>query len=414
MKRVKGLISSLKKRYITIPMLILLLVPTALSLIMGAEFIHLPFQKVPTVIVNHDHSKTVQSLIQMISENRTFDVIACTDKEDELREAFYYNKALAGIVIPEHFSEDLLNGREAKIMIFNDGALSTVSSGMRGTIAETLGTIKSGYIMKLAEGKGIAPQAAMNLVAPMGYVTKAISNPSKNVAYMMMEGILLTIVQIGAGSVGACVCERRSFGRLMKKAGFITGIACISALGCMVTQTWCFGFPYKSSPWAGILMTVFTCFGITLFGILQNMGTGGNCEEAVQKCGIISFTMLLAGYTFPVISMPWPCRYITWFMPNTHYIMPLRDMALVGRSFMSEAHHVVWLMGFCLIMTVAVARKFKSVTGDRRTALPGTVGTAGVNTALPVTGEAAGVNLALTVTEEAAGMNPAEGEVAGI
>ena len=134
----------------------------------------------------------------------------------------------------------------------------------------------------------------------MGYVTKAISNPSKNVAYMMMEGILLTIVQIGAGCVGACVCERGSFGRLMKKAGFITGIACVSALGCIVTQTLCFGFPYKSSPWAGILMTVFTCFGITLFGILQNLGTGGNCEEAVQKCSIISFTMLLAGYTFPV------------------------------------------------------------------------------------------------------------------
>ncbi|MFQ9703283.1 MAG: hypothetical protein ACLR0U_16160 [Enterocloster clostridioformis] len=83
-------------------------------------------------------------------------------------------------------------------------------------------------------------------------------------AYMMMEGILLTIVQIGAGCVGACVCERASFGSLMKKAGFITGIACVSALGCMVTQTLCFGFPYKSSPWAGILMTVFTCFGITL------------------------------------------------------------------------------------------------------------------------------------------------------
>ena len=60
------------------------------------------------------------------------------DEEDDLKEAFYYNKALAGIVIPEHFSEDLLNGREAKIMIFNDGALSTVASGMRGTIAEAL------------------------------------------------------------------------------------------------------------------------------------------------------------------------------------------------------------------------------------------------------------------------------------
>ena len=361
MKRAGSLASSVKKRYITIPMLILLLAPTILSLLMGAEFIHLPFQKVPTVIVNHDHSETVQSLIQMISDNRTFDVIACTDEEDDLKEAFYYNKALAGIVIPEHFSEDLLNGREAKIMIFNDGALSTVASGMRGTIAEALGTIKSGYMLKLAEGKGIPPQAAMNLIAPMGYVTKAISNPSKNVAYMMMEGILLTIVQIGAGCVGACVCERASFGSLMKKAGFITGIACVSALGCMVTQTLCFGFPYKSSPWAGILMTVFTCFGITLFGILQNLGTGGNCEEAVQKCSIISFTMLLAGYTFPVISMPWPCKFLTWFMPNTHYIVPLRDMALVERSFLSEAHHVLWLMGFCAVMALLVAKKFRDV-----------------------------------------------------
>ena len=361
MKRAGSLASSVKKRYITIPMLILLLAPTILSLLMGAEFVHLPFQKVPTVIVNHDHSETVQSLIQLISDNRTFDVIACTDEEDDLKEAFYYNKALAGIVIPEHFSEDLLNGREAKIMIFNDGAISTVASGMRGTIAEALGTIKSGYMLKLAEGKGIPPQAAMNLIAPMGYVTKAISNPSKNVAYMMMEGILLTIVQIGAGCVGACVCERASFGSLMKKAGFITGIACVSALGCMVTQTLCFGFPYKSSPWAGILMTVFTCFGITLFGILQNLGTGGNCEEAVQKCSIISFTMLLAGYTFPVISMPWPCKFLTWFMPNTHYIVPLRDMALVERSFLSEAHHVLWLMGFCVVMALLVAKKFRDV-----------------------------------------------------
>lgn len=361
MKRAGSLASSVKKRYITIPMLILLLAPTILSLLMGAEFIHLPFQKVPTVIVNHDHSETVQSLIQLISDNRTFDVIACTDEEDDLKEAFYYNKALAGIVIPEHFSEDLLNGREAKIMIFNDGALSTVASGMRGTIAEALGTIKSGYMLKLAEGKGIPPQAAMNLIAPMGYVTKAISNPSKNVAYMMMEGILLTIVQIGAGCVGACVCERASFGSLMKKAGFITGIACVSALGCMVTQTLCFGFPYKSSPWAGILMTVFTCFGITLFGILQNLGTGGNCEEAVQKCSIISFTMLLAGYTFPVISMPWPCKFLTWFMPNTNYIVPLRDMALVERSFLSEAHHVLWLMGFCAVMALLVAKKFRDI-----------------------------------------------------
>ena len=350
----------IRKHYITIPLLILLILPTVLSLILGAEFIHLPFQRVPTVIVNHDHSETVQGLIEMLADNRTFDIISCTDQDDDLKDAFYYNKALAGIIIPEHFSEDLLNGREAKIMIFNDGALSTVASGMRGTISETLGTIKSGYLMKLAEGQGMSPQAAKNVIAPMGYSIQTISNPSKNVAYMMMEGILLTMVQICVGCAGACVCERKSFKTMMKKNLVIALLGCVSSLGCIWTQTVFYGFPYKSAPMAGILMTFFTCFGIGLFGMLQNLGTGGNCDEAVQKCSMISMTMLLAGYTFPIISMPWPFKYVTWFMPNTHFIMPMRDMALSYRSFWEEAHHIVWLIGFCLVMAAALAKKFYS------------------------------------------------------
>lgn len=369
MKKIRETAASLKKHYIAVPLLILLILPTTLSMILGSEFIHLPFQKVPTVIVNHDHSETVQSLIQMLADNRTFDIISCTDQDDDLKDAFYHNKALAGIIIPEHFSEDLLNGREAKIMIFNDGALSTVASGMRGTISETLGTIKSGYLMKLAEGQGMSPQAAKNVIAPMGYSIQSISNPSKNVAYMMMQGILLTMVQICVGCSGACVRERRSFKEIMKKNLFIALLGCISALGCVLTQTLFFGFPYKSAPAAGILMTFFTCFGIGLFGILQNLGTGGNCDEAVQKCSMISMTMLLAGYTFPIISMPWPCKYITWFMPNTHFIMPMRDMALVRHGFWEEAHHIVWLMGFCLVMTAVLAKKFYTI--KRREAAEG-------------------------------------------
>ena len=354
----KSWFERIKKRYITIPMLILLLGPTVLSFILGSEFLHLPFQQVPTVIVNHDDSATTQNLIQMITDNRTFDVIECTDSDEVLKQAVYDNTALAGIIIPEHFSENLLNGRSAEIMIFNDGALSTVASGMRGTIAETLGTIKSGYLMKLAEGKGLSPQAAKSVIAPMGYTTKVLSNPSKNIAYMMMEGILLTMVQICAGCVGASIGEKKSFPRLMKKALIVTGVASVSALGCMWSQTVFFGFPYKSSVLPAALMTIFTCFGITLFGIYQNLSAGGDAEQAVQNCGLISFTMLLAGYTFPVISMPAVCKYISWFMPNTHYIMPMRDLALTECSFMEVAHHIVWLAGFCLVMFWVTRRKF--------------------------------------------------------
>lgn len=36
-------------------------------------------------------------------------------------------------------------------------------------------------------------------------------------------------------------------------------------------------------------------------------------------------------------------------------------MALVERSFLSEAHHVLWLMGFCAVMALLVAKKFRDV-----------------------------------------------------
>ncbi|MFR3752923.1 MAG: hypothetical protein ACLTW9_12680 [Enterocloster sp.] len=163
----------------------------------------------------------------------------------------------------------------------------------------------------------------MNLIAPMGYVTKAIGNPSKNVAYMMMEGILLTIVQIGAGCVGACVCERGSFGRLMKKAGFITGIACVSALGCIVTQTLCFWISLQSSPWAGTLMTDFShhASGVTVHaGITPEPGYRRKLlrRRAQETRHLSGFTVLLArtcsisGY----LLSPWPCKFLTWFMPQ--------------------------------------------------------------------------------------------------
>lgn len=370
-QKMKRLPAFLRENKLLVPVLVVLLGPMLLSLLLGAEFIHLPFQKVPTVIVNHDDSATTQNLIQMIDDNRTFDVVACTDSEDELKQAFYYNTALAGIVIPAGFSEDLLNGKSAQIMIFNDGALSTVASGMRSTIASALGTIQSGFLMQLAEGKGIPPAQAMSLIAPFQYTTEVISNPTSNIAYMMMEGVLLTMVQIAACGAGACITERKNRKTLLQLVSIITAAASLAALVVMLTQTYLYGFPFKSGPLAGILMTIFTCWGITMFGVLMNLKSKGNADEASENISLVSFSMLIAGYTFPVISMPKPLQPLAWFMPNAHYINPLRDMALSERSFMSEAHHVVWLFVFACLMTVIVLRQCKKVAEKQEASAAG-------------------------------------------
>jgi len=70
----------------------------------------------------------------------------------------------------------------------------------------------------------------------------------------------------------------------------------------------------------------------------------------VSSSGAVAITYLLSGYTIPLMTMPPIFTKIAWFLPNTHFIVPLRDMALLGSTFAHEAHHMVWLIGFSALM----------------------------------------------------------------
>lgn len=351
----------LLRRYIIVPMIFLLVIPSIMSVFFGYQFLNLPYQHIPTVIVNHDASETAQGIVQMIENNDVFDIIYSGSEDREIEEALYSNKAMAGILIPADFSQNLLNGKEAKIMVFNDGAMSPAASSVRGAVAETLGTIKSGYLIQLIEGKlNATPQEALSMVSPIGYDVRMLGNPTKNISYMFLQGILLTSVQIGVVAVGSSIRERRSY-RLFLLKGFICAmVGTVSAFSCIYIQTIFFDFPYRGSVVAGLLLTFFCCLGYSFFGIFSNLSAKGDIEGAVQKCSMVGLTMLLSGYTYPVISMPKIFSKLEWFIPNTHYIIPVRDIALLGSSYEKMSHHVVWMINFSILMLLLSTSKFIS------------------------------------------------------
>lgn len=111
---------------------------------------------------------------------------------------------------------------------------------------------------------------------------------------------------------------------------------------------------------AGALLSFFCCLGFSFFGMFSNLSAKGDIEGAVQKCSMIGLTMMLSGYTYPVISMPNIFSKIEWFIPNTHFIIPFRDIALLGSSFDSMWPHIEWMIGFSVLMLVVATAKFLS------------------------------------------------------
>ena len=341
----------LKHKYMIIPVIVLFIAPIAITFVFGFEFINLPVKNVPTVIVNHDKSDTVNSLVEMIEENDAFNVIKYGDSEKDIQENMDNGTAMAGIYIPDNFSDDLLNGKDASILTYVDGSVTSPSSSVKTAISEIMGTIKSGYLMSLAEGKlGMTPQNAMNLISPMGYNYRFIGNPTKNMAYFMVEGITLNSIQIAAATVGAFISEKKSYLKLIGKGSMIGVLATISSFVCLYIFTKYFNIPYRGSLAGGALLSLFCNVGWVFFGILLNYSKKGNKLEAASSCGIVSMTMLFSGYTFPVLAMPSFFSKIVDYMPNTHFIIPLRDISLLGNTFNDVMPHIIWLVKFTLIM----------------------------------------------------------------
>ena len=81
----------LKHKSMIIPIILLLFLSPAISILLGLEFCNNPVNKVPTIIVNHDDSETVQNLVQMIEDNDVFDVVIHSDDEDEIKR---FNKVM--------------------------------------------------------------------------------------------------------------------------------------------------------------------------------------------------------------------------------------------------------------------------------------------------------------------------------
>ena len=348
-----------KHRHMIIPMLIVLILPNLVGILIGYEYSNYPFKNADTIIVNHDESATAVALVKMIKENETFNVIKESTENSDVEKYIKEGKAAAGIIIPEDFSYNITHGKEAKIMVFNDGALSSSGSTVRSKISETLGTIKAGYMIKIAEGTfNMAPQTAKYVVSPFGYKTRILGNPTSNIANMMVEGVLLTMCQMLFMGQTAFIREKKRFKNILAKVLVCAFWGFISACITVIVQTRMFNTPYNGSVLAGVLLIALASLGFSFLGMAIRIGAKHGVDDVVSKVSLVSFTMLLSGYTFPVFAMPKFFSYLEYWMPNRQIIIPLRSIGLLGCNLNDIKGDIIWLIAFVCLMFLFMCYKF--------------------------------------------------------
>ncbi|WP_063602118.1 ABC transporter permease [Clostridium coskatii] len=357
----------LRFKYMITPILMLFIIGIGGAVVLALEFSAHSLSKMPTVIVDHDNSLLSQSFVREIRTNSTFNIVAYSQINNDVKDLIDKGDVAVGFIIPKNFSKDLTDGKNPNIMVIYDGAQMAMTSSSRTKIAQILGTIKSAYLINVAEGQlGLMPEVAKNYINPISYNYRLIGNPTQNMFNFFIPGFSINTIQVGMIIVVILLIKKGNSYKKMWIKGIMVGLlGSISVFIIFVIFCKYFGLPYRGSVEAGVTLTTLFCIGMTFVGVLLIILLNGKQIDAVGLAGPVAITLFLVGYTFPTVAMPDIAPIIAKYIPFYYYAIPLRDLTLIGGSFQDNLSNIFWLTKFMIFMWVVTFLLYKMKEAKR-------------------------------------------------
>lgn len=318
-----------------------LIIPIVVNLLVGWQLGKGVMDKVPMAIVDYDNSQLSRQIISYFVTNDAYDVKYQIKSQSELEELINSSEIRAGMVIPQNFSDDVVALKAPTIMMLYDGSHMSLTSVSKAKASEILISMRVGASIKQLQARmGKSYDEAYNMAMPVSFVNRTLYNPTKNFSYFMTPGYGTIICQLGIGLTAVlCVRLRREEEKKRSELGYIAGkvlfyglLGSLSIIINVFVQVYLFKIPCRGSLPIAYALSILYMFAVASLAVaisacLRNRVLG----MAISGLLLIP-NSILAGYTWPVISM---LPFYKWFanlIPFTHYGDNLRDIYLKGNT----------------------------------------------------------------------------------
>jgi ABC-2 type transport system permease protein len=344
---------------------LVMLMPILLLILFGFA-ITLDITHIPTAVCDRDRTPESRALAEAIFSSRYFtnaEPEACgrtADLLDRGRVRLY-------LEIPPDFSDRLASGAAAPIQAILDGADNNTAS------------VSEGYLETIL--KNFRPDSSRGRPAPGGDRGVSIEpriwfNPELNSTIFITPGIVgMLMMIVGVALPAMAVVRERETGNMevllsspIRPVEVILGklipyglISLMVVALTVVTGLIVFHVPFRGS--------VAHLAWQTLVFLLATLGLGLLISTVAKTRAVAYFisliatvlpTFILSGFIFPIDSMPWALRIVSFLIPSTHYLFILRGILLKGASVGALWFHTAILLGFALIVITISVRRFQT------------------------------------------------------
>ena len=323
-------------------LLILLFVPAFFLLLYGYA-LNFDIRNIRLVVKDQDRSTQSRELISAFVNSGYFDLLAVTERDEEVVRLIDRGAARAALVIPPGFGRHASSGRPTTVQVIIDGDNANTATTVMGYSQALLAGVSAKYELRLvrhsAQREGRA-SPAVQLESRVWY------NPELRSALFLVPGLIAYIAMLTAVvSTSLSVVREKEIGTMeqvrmapLGPLAYVAGktipyfvISIASSMGIVALAMALFGLPMRGS-WAMLLLAISVfLIGALAFGLL--ISTMADTQQVAFQLALLTSylpTLMLSGFIFPISSMPTALQIITYVVPARYFLVALRGIVLKG------------------------------------------------------------------------------------
>jgi len=341
--------------------------PVIYTLLLGYLYLPMRVLKIPTYIIDKDKSSLSREISEAVKQSEYIKVVKNVTSVDEFRRANLAREAFIGIEIPAGFERDIKKGKKVKVLGLIDGSNLLISNTGYKVAATIAGTYSAGVEMKKLSMRGTPSEHVMTAAIPIDTGIRTWYNPAYTYMDFIMPGVIGAVIQqIVLLGVALAYAKERNHG-LVKTVFKITS----SPLEVLASKAILYTSINMVTSFAAYSL-IFHLFGVRLFGSLFLMElimftfivticalgicVSVLCKDETFATEILMLlslpSFLLSGYTWPQFSMIPIIKGISWCLPLTHFVLPIRTVVAQNGNFSMIRGDMYWMWTLATISYV--------------------------------------------------------------
>lgn len=349
---------------IAIPMLLLVLFGYALTL---------DVDNVPVVVWDQSGTHDSREFVSHFAGSHYFSIRAHVRSYAEVERAIDSGQALAAVIIPADFADQIVAGRDVPVQMIVDGSdanTATIAMGYARVVALIYSQQVALHELQRAGGRALA--------TPVEVRPRVWYNPDLESRNYIIPGLIAVIMMVIAALLTSLTVarewERGTMEQLISTpvlgSELVLGkllpyfaIGMLDVLLAVLMGEFLFHVPLRGNVALLFGMAALFLAGSLSLGLVISIVTKSQLL-ASQLAMVLTFlpSFLLSGFMYAISNMPPPIQLLTYLIPARYFVALLKGIYLkgIGLEILAAEAGLLALFG-TVVMTVAIVKFKKKV-----------------------------------------------------